>query len=384
MNKYFTDLVDLVGSRPQPFANTKKYISTGALKTDYISEEDIEIVDYISRPSRADLEVKTGDMLFAKMAYTDKRLLVSEKDANHIYSTGFFAIRPKKGIITSKCLYFLLKSVPFKNQKDSNSTGATQKAITIDGLKKIQLRIPEFNKQEDIGLILDNLERIIKYKQQQLLDYDQLIKSRFVEMFGTPLVNEKKWEVLDANDVCTRITDGSHYSPKDIEKGYPMLSVKDMTNGGFIYDECKHCGADDYAKLRKNDCVPQKNDVLIAKDGSYFYYGFVVKEQKEQAVLSSIAILRPDIKVINPEYLKTYMMSTEIVRLVGEQYVTGAALKRVILKGIRKIPVMLPPINMQNQFSDFIEQVDKLKFTVQKSLEETQTLFNSLMQTYFG
>ncbi len=278
---------------------------------------------------------------------------------------------------------YLCYSLMFYNV-DKIVNGATRQKLNQKQLR--QMLVPKRTKSKQLEIVrqLKTIDRIIENKSAQLSEYDQLIKSRFVEMFGTPLVNEKKWEVLDANDVCTRITDGSHYSPKDIEKGYPMLSVKDMTNGGFIYDECKHCGANDYAKLRKNDCVPLKNDVLIAKDGSYFYYGFVVKEQKEQAVLSSIAILRPDIQVINPEYLKTYMMSTEIVRLVGEQYVTGAALKRVILKGIRKIPVMLPPINMQNQFSDFIEQVDKLKFVVQKSLDETQKLFDSLMQEYFG
>jgi len=196
MNKYFTNLVDFVGSRPRPFKNTKKYVSTGALKTDYISENDIEVIDYTSRPSRADLEVNAGDILFAKMAYTDKRLLVSEKDANHIYSTGFYAIRPKQGIITTKCLYFLLQSETFNNQKDSNSTGATQKAVTIEGLRKIQLRIPTYNKQEEVEQILDNIERIIKHKRQQLSEYDELIKSRFVEMFMG-----KQYPRMNLNDV---------------------------------------------------------------------------------------------------------------------------------------------------------------------------------------
>src|SRR5690554_2852106 len=101
MYKYFTELVDFVGSKPKTFIDTKKYISTGALKTDFISEDDIEIVDYISRPSRADLVVNSGDILFAKMAYTDKRLLVNDVQASHIYSTGFFAVKPKDGILTA-------------------------------------------------------------------------------------------------------------------------------------------------------------------------------------------------------------------------------------------------------------------------------------------
>ena len=117
---------------------------------------------------------------------------------------------------------------------------------------------------------------------------------------------------------------------------------------------------------------------------NYFYYGFVVKEEIEQAVLSSIAILRPNLELINPEYLCRYMLSSEIVDLVGKNYVTGAAIKRVILKGIKQIPVMLPPIELQNQFAAFVEQIDKSKVAVQKALDEAQLLFDSLMQKYFG
>ena len=165
MYKHFTELVDFVGSRPKPFDNTKKYISTGTLKTNNISEDYVEMIDYATRPSRANLEVKTGDIIFAKMAFTDKRLFVGEIEANYIYSTGFYAVKPKDGILTTKCLYYLLSSETFKNQKDANSSGATQKAITINGLKKIKLRVPEYNKQDRIGNILESVELIINNKK---------------------------------------------------------------------------------------------------------------------------------------------------------------------------------------------------------------------------
>lgn len=175
------------------------------------------------------------------------------------------------------------------------------------------------------------------------------------------MLNEKGWEVKSAGDVCS-VTDGSHFSPVGKEDGYPMLSVRNMRNDGFHYDDCKLVSQEDYDILVKQGCKPLKNDVLIAKDGSYFYYGFVVKEEIEQAVLSSIAILRPNLEEINPEYLCRYMLSSEIVDLVGKNYVTGAAIKRVILKGIKQIPVMLPPMELQNQFATFVEQTDKSKF----------------------
>ena len=201
MKKKFTDLVDFVGGKPVLFEGTKPYVSTGALKSTTISREDIELVEFINRPSRADLEVKKDDILFAKMAFTDKRILIDNDTSNYIYSTGFFAVRAKPNIITTECLYYLLNSKTFKDQKDANSTGATQKAITNSGLKKIYLRIPNYNNQKEIAEILSNIEKIISFKERQLKEYDQLIKSRFVEMFGDVILNEKSWKLYKWNNV---------------------------------------------------------------------------------------------------------------------------------------------------------------------------------------
>ena len=261
-------------------------------------------------------------------------------------------------------LYYALKNVPIPN------TGYNRH---FKWLKEVKIKYPSQEKQKNIVRVLDNLSNIINKRQKELLQFDNLIKARFVEMFGDPLENKKSWKILNAVEICT-ITDGSHFSPEGIEKGYPMLSVKNMRNDGFHYENCKFISQENYDVLVKQGCKPLKNDVLIAKDGSYFYYGFVVKKEREQAILSSIAILRPDLTQVLPEYLCKYMLSTEIVKLVGRNYVTGAAIKRVILKGIKQIPVMLPPLELQQEFSDFVNQVDKSKVAVQINKDTTQEL----------
>ena len=283
--------------------------------------------------------------------------------------------------INNKYLYWFLKgNTEFLN---SLGRGATFKEISKQIVANIDINIPDYDRQKEIVEQLEKSNKIINLRKRELVELDNLIKARFVELFGTPLLNEKGWEVKSTGDVCS-VTDGSHFSPVGKEDGYPMLSVRNMRNDGFHYDDCKLVSQEDYDILVKQGCKPLKNDVLIAKDGSYFYYGFVVKEEIEQAVLSSIAILRPNLEEINPEYLCRYMLSSEIVDLVGKNYVTGAAIKRVILKGIKQIPVMLPPMELQNQFATFVEQTDKSKFAVQKALDEAQLLFDSLMQKYFG
>ncbi|MBO4887302.1 MAG: restriction endonuclease subunit S [Firmicutes bacterium] len=151
----FTDCVDLVGSACKPFAGTKKYISTGAIDVDHINDADTEIVDYEGKPSRANLEVTDGDVLFAKMQGTKKTLLIDSILADHIYSTGFCAVRAKRGILTDRCLYHLLTSSPFLAQKDKNCSGATQKAITNAGLAKIAIKVPSIDEQDSVAEQLD-------------------------------------------------------------------------------------------------------------------------------------------------------------------------------------------------------------------------------------
>ena len=129
MERYITDIVEFTGKRPEPFEGMKKYISTGALILSNIDNNAVELIEYYSRPSRADLEVKPGDLVFAKMSNTDKRLIINEETSKYIYSTGFFAVKAKQGVITTKCLYYLLGSKNFLDQKDKNSTGTAQRAI---------------------------------------------------------------------------------------------------------------------------------------------------------------------------------------------------------------------------------------------------------------
>ena len=188
-------------------------------------------------------------------------------------------------------------------------------------------------------------------------------KSRFIEMFGQVGDTQRRYPIKQMEECCSYISDGSHYSPTEDSQGaYPMLSVKDMTDNGFSYSDCKYIGSIDYEKLVANGCKPQKNDVLVAKDGSYFKYAFVVDEDKEQAILSSIAILRPDSEMVRPRYLAYYMLTDAVVKLVEKNYLTGTAIRRVILKGFKVLPVIVPDLETQDEFIHILEQADKSKY----------------------
>ena len=189
---------------------------------------------------------------------------------------------------------------------------------------------------------------------------------------------------IKLNEVCIKITDGSHYSPVgDINGEYPMLSVKDMYDYGFKYNDCKLINRIDYEKLVKSDCKPQYNDVLIAKDGSYLKHVFVIKNEIEQAILSSIGILRPNLKKIVPEYLKYYLHSSFVKNEVAKKYVSGSALPRIILKNFGEIEIMNKPLLEQQKIANILSSLDSKIELNNKINKELETMAKTLYDYWF-
>lgn len=159
-------------------------------------------------------------------------------------------------------------------------------------------------------------------------------------------------------DLCIKITDGSHSSPNSQENGYPMLSVKDMRENGFSYNDCKYISKEDYKKMCDSGCKPEINDILIAKDGSYLKHVFVITEEKEQAILSSIGILKPDVSKVNPYYIKYYLSSDFVKNEVAKKYVSGSALPRIILKNFANIEIPYVSLDKQNEIVKILKSID--------------------------
>ena len=160
------------------------------------------------------------------------------------------------------------------------------------------------------------------------------------------------------SEICLTVTDGSHYSPKAQDVGYPMFSVKDMLEYGFDYSSCKRISAEDFAKMKSNGCVPQQGDVLVAKDGSYLKEIFVCKETKDEAILSSIAIFRPNQKVVNPYFLCYLLKSPQIYNYISTNCVSGSALPRIVLKAFKEVEMEIPSLIQQDKVVNVLKSID--------------------------
>ena len=162
-------------------------------------------------------------------------------------------------------------------------------------------------------------------------------------------------------DMCSIITDGAHNSPINVDIGYFMPSVKDMTNNGFNFSNCKKISKADYLSLVNNGCKPLKNDILIAKDGSMLKYVFVVEEEKDIVILSSIAILRPILSLLYPKYLVHYFSDLHIKeRIINDYSSKGGGVPRIVLKNFKRIPIPLPPLPIQQRIVEILDKFTSL------------------------
>ena len=270
--------------------------------------------------------------------------------------------------------FYWFKSRYGKYCLDSIVSGSAQPKFNKTHFKEMPIPVPPLVEQEKIASILSALDNKIAVNRRICANLEAqaeaLFKSWFVDFTpfkDQPFVDSELgpipqgWKVVSLDEVCLKITDGSHFSPKDNPKEkIPMLSVKDMRKHGFDYQSCKHITESDFFKLQKNDCVPHVNDLLVAKDGSYLKEIFLCKKEIKQAILSSIAIFRPNTKLILPEYLLHYLKQPQVLKDVRDNYVSGSAVPRIVLKDFKKLKLCIPPMNSISTYRELLKSIEKL------------------------
>ena len=188
-----------------------------------------------------------------------------------------------------------------------------------------------------------------------------------------------EWKEIILEKVCNKITDGSHFSPKLLSNGTRIIAtVKDMGEYDFDYSKCKKISEEEYQSLLKNDCKPLKNDILFSKDGTIGKI-IVFDGKMDLVILSSIAILRPNIDLVNPKFLGYYLKSYKSQNEINENYKSGSVIPRVILKDFKRVPISLPSLPTQTAIAEILSSFDdkiELNNKINKELEDlAQTLF---------
>lgn len=317
----------------------------------------------IDAKQHAKFAVRHGDILIARTGATVGYAKRLRNPPDAVFASYLVRLRVKPEV-DAGFIGAIVESEEYKKFIAANAGGAAQPNANAQVLTSFKIELPSLEKQRRIASILSAYDDLIENNTRRIAILEEMARRIYEEWFvrfrfpgheNVRMVESELglvpegWAQVRMEELCTRITDGSHYSPKSMESGKPMASVKDMHDWGIELSSCRKIADDEYEKLVRNDCKPRLNDVLIAKDGSYLKHTFVVDQDIDLVILSSIAILRPNGRLL-PNQLAMYLRQTDVAtRMKG--YVSGVAVPRIVLRDFRQFQVLLPPAELQSQWA---------------------------------
>ena len=277
-------------------------------------------------------------------------------------------------------LYYFLKSK--KNYVNGIGRGVAQNNINMSILRNFKIPLPNLSVQNKIVNVLNRVSNVIEWRKNQISKYDELIKARFVEMFGDPITNSMRWEMVSIGDVVKEVKYGT--SKPAIEGGkYPYLRMNNLTMDGHL--DLSDLKFIDIPNDEVEKYIVRQGDVLFNRTNSIDLVGKTAVFDLPDAMIIAGYIIRVRLNErLLPEIFSQYM-NLEALKSILKNMAKGAVNQANInAQELKKIKIYVPDIQTQRQFIKIKEQIDKSKFVVQKSLDKAQLLFDSLMQEYFG
>jgi len=292
-----------------------------------------------------------------------------------------FSVSPE---LDQQYLYYYLKSDVALQRIRNVATGSVRDNLKLDMLCEFPLNLRPKDEQLVVVENLDKIKSVIRLRQQELQKLDELVKARFVEMFGTYPANEKRWEIGTIRDLVVEVRYGSSRKAADGNSGqYPYLRMNNITYGGELdLSDTKTIDVPD-DELPK--CTVQRGDVLFNRTNSKELVGKTcVYNRDEPMVLAGFVVrVRVNDRIL-PEVLSAFLNTDFSKQMLLGMCKAAIGQANINAQELQNIGIYIPPIELQQEFVRFKEQLDKSKVVVQKALDEAQLLFDSLMQQYFG
>lgn len=290
-------------------------------------------------------------------------------------------VMPKDNSLDVNYLFHYLNSNIFEKEAIRNSAGAAQLNLSTKWLENHLIPLPSLEEQKAIAARLDKADQIRQLNQQIINHYDELIQALFIDMFGDPMKNEMRWQENELDNVCIKITDGEHTTPKRELKGIYLLSARNVRNGFIdLSAGVDYIGDEEYNRISKR-CSPEKNDILMSCSGSVGRVSIVNVDYKFSLV-RSVALIKPKSNLINSIYLNNYMLTLYFQHQILK-YSKKSSQSNIFLGSIKKLKVHLPPLELQNQFAERVQKIEAQKELAEQALQQSEDLFNSLLQQAF-
>ena len=305
------------------------------------------------------IQIHEGDVLVTKDGTIGKVAIIDEPvDKPATLNSGVFVVRPKnENELLPRYLVYVLLSNHFSRFIEQIKVGCTIAHLNQEKFLKYEFPLPTIEEQMIIIELFDNLSTVLSQRTEQIKLLDELIKARFVEMFGDQGDNPLGFEVGTLKDVAD-IYLGLTHTPTYVDSGRPFLSVRDISSGTIDFSNCHYITEEEFQSLPKG-ARPMANDLLFCRVGTIGKPVIVPEGIPEFGSFVSVGFLRKKENVLN-EYLKSWMEDPFFMKQVYDN-VAGASQINLNTGWLKNFRIIVPPLDLQKQFAAFVEQVDKSK-----------------------
>lgn len=315
---------------------------------------------------------KPGQVLYGSRRTYLKKIAVA--DFEGITANTTFVLETKdENVFLQKLLPFLMLSDSFTEWSVKKSKGSTNPYVLFSDLADYKFNLPPLEEQRKLADLLWSAYDLKESYKRLLAVSDELAKSRFVEMF-----ENGQYPTETIKSICKIVTDGTHQPPRFVDTGIPFLFVSNIVDNALTYETSKFISKKDYTELIKRTPV-ELGDLLLSIVGSYGNPA-IVRSTKPFCFQRHLAYLKPNRASVVPEYLHAAFLSSNVKEQI-ERRVKGIAQKTLNLSELKSIEIPLPPISLQTEFAAFIEQLDKSKATLQKSIDRLDSVMKNLLNT---
>ena len=288
--------------------------------------------------------------------------------------------------IYNEYLYFFLKSKT--DYLNSLGRGATFKEISKSIVENIEIPLPEVNQQKEIAEKFKKLEQLISLRNQQLAKLDELVKARFVEMFGDLASPACPWKKEKIVNICADQDDikcgpfGTQLSKDEYQSTGVTVWEIPQINSNFLLKPTHFITAEKALQLESYSIIP--GDIAMSRKGNVGRCAVFPENLKNGIIHSDVLRIRIDKKRAVPTFMMHQLHNSNFIKHQIELVSSGAIMAGINVTKLKEIEVHLPPLTLQNEFAAFVERVDQQKQTVQQSLEKLELMRKALMQEYFG
>lgn len=346
------------------------YIDISSVDKDEKCITGFQTMPFSEAPSRARKNVKLNNILVSTVRPNLNAVAIYEQETPNkaVASTGFCVLDCKNNV-DCRFIFYYCRSKSFIDDMVAQATGASYPAVNDRIVKSAMVPIYSYEEQCAISKKLDAISSIINKRHRQLQQLDELVKSRFVELFGDPNTNPMNWQKEQFQCNATLLNGRAYKQDELLDDGkYPVLRVGNFfSNRGWYYsnlelDDDKYCDDGDLLYAWSASFGPR-----IWNGGKVIYHYHIWKV------------------LVGKNYNKYFLcnlLEYATASFMGGTH--GIGMMHLTKSGMEETEFIVPPIDLQNDFADFVKEIDKSKFVVQKALDEAQTLFDCLMQEYFG